>query len=266
MSPTRTKCMVCGYIPKHWKGRMGVFEHVRKFHGIARKEYYDRYFKTKEEGVCKVCKQDTPWSESHTRYPKVCNFKCTLNGLWKKQSYINKRKRVATDRMTNNWRNKEFRCMMISVLSKKGKERCKSDEWKERNSRLSVRLLRDPNSNWGKRYSAYGLQIPCGKVLMRSKFEVSFAKSLSDRGIEWEYEPKTFRFSWRRYTPDFYLPRTKEYVELRPSLFVDSLLKRKLRAVRAQGCKITLVTEKNMASFINSREIQTAKRDNEDQR
>jgi hypothetical protein len=57
-------------------------------------------------------------------------------------------------------------------------------------------------------------------IEMRSSWEVSFALWLDAGEIEWEYEPKYFhigRGSWtgETYTPDFYLPDNKVYVELK---------------------------------------------------
>lgn len=43
-----------------------------------------------------------------------------------------------------------------------------------------------------------------GKMMMRSSWEVAVAHRLDRDGLDWEYEPKTFRMSGNmRYTPDF---------------------------------------------------------------
>jgi len=49
----------------------------------------------------------------------------------------------------------------------------------------------------------------------RSGYEYIYARFLSRSKIKWEYEPKTFLISGRGYTPDFYLPDTDEWVEVK---------------------------------------------------
>jgi hypothetical protein len=49
--------------------------------------------------------------------------------------------------------------------------------------------------------------------LMRSRFEVEFAKMLDARAITWEYEPE--RIGGGRYLIDFYLPDLKCWVEVK---------------------------------------------------
>lgn len=57
-------------------------------------------------------------------------------------------------------------------------------------------------------------------IRMRSSWEVVFAHWLDKHGIEWMYEPKHFyigegRWTGTTYTPDFYIPRSKIYVEVK---------------------------------------------------
>jgi len=50
---------------------------------------------------------------------------------------------------------------------------------------------------------------------MRSSWEVAYAKYLDKQGIKWQYEPKTFDLGKTTYTPDFYLPDSDTYVEIK---------------------------------------------------
>lgn len=60
---------------------------------------------------------------------------------------------------------------------------------------------------------------PCwGKykdINMRSNWEIKYAKYLDNNRIKWFYEPKTFDLGNNTYTPDFYLPKTDEYMEVK---------------------------------------------------
>jgi hypothetical protein len=57
-------------------------------------------------------------------------------------------------------------------------------------------------------------------IRFRSKFEISVAKTLADRGIPFEYESKKIVFlpKPRTYTPDFYLPHNDIYIEVKGHL------------------------------------------------
>lgn len=50
---------------------------------------------------------------------------------------------------------------------------------------------------------------------MRSSWEVAYAKYLDKNSVKWQYEPKTFDLGTTTYTPDFYLPDSDTYVEIK---------------------------------------------------
>jgi len=52
-------------------------------------------------------------------------------------------------------------------------------------------------------------------INMRSSWETKYAKYLDSKGIKWLYESKTFKVGSSNYTPDFYLPKTNEYIEIK---------------------------------------------------
>jgi hypothetical protein len=69
------------------------------------------------------------------------------------------------------------------------------------------------------------------KIEFVHPIEAEFAKILNYYGIEWEYEPHTFKLEWdehgnvtKAFSPDFYLPQQNLYVELttmRPKLITQ---------------------------------------------
>jgi len=52
-------------------------------------------------------------------------------------------------------------------------------------------------------------------IWFRSNWEVIYAKELDSKGIKWLYESKTFNLETTTYTPDFYLPESDTYVEIK---------------------------------------------------
>lgn len=63
----------------------------------------------------------------------------------------------------------------------------------------------------------------------RSSWEANYARYLDYNNIKWEYEPKTFTFpldrGTTRYTPDFYLPETNVWVEVKGYMDKKSQIK-----------------------------------------
>lgn len=67
--------------------------------------------------------------------------------------------------------------------------------------------------------------------LFRSSWEANLARVLHVHGIEYEFEPRVFTFPIKRgtkaYTPDFYLPATDEWIEVKGYLDKKSQIKLK---------------------------------------
>lgn len=60
-----------------------------------------------------------------------------------------------------------------------------------------------------------GLYITTKGNKFRSTWELAFAKACDMAGVKWRYEPRTFHLKRTTYTPDFYLPQYKLYVEIK---------------------------------------------------
>lgn len=56
-------------------------------------------------------------------------------------------------------------------------------------------------------------------VRFRSRLEARWAVFFDEYGLEWEYEPETFKLKNEiLYAPDFYLPNLKCYAEVKPKI------------------------------------------------
>lgn len=77
-------------------------------------------------------------------------------------------------------------------------------------------------------------------IKMRSGYEVMYAIILENRGVEWQYEPKLFKLqNGMRYTPDFYLPQTNEWIDVKGRLTEKHKLKHQI--FQEMGNKLTLI-------------------------
>lgn len=82
-----------------------------------------------------------------------------------------------------------------------------------------------------------GKRVDLNNMYFRSAWEANIARYYNFAGIKWEYEPKTFVFQnitrgSVSYTPDFYLPETDQWVEIKG--WMDGKSKTKLKRFEKQ--------------------------------
>lgn len=72
----KLNCKICG---REFKSYKGLGSHVSKTHKLSSKEYYDRYFKKENEGLCPECGKETKFDNVNKCYRKYCSLKCSSN-------------------------------------------------------------------------------------------------------------------------------------------------------------------------------------------
>jgi len=63
------------------------------------------------------------------------------------------------------------------------------------------------------------------KIYFYSRWEANFARLQNYLGVKWKYEPKTFDLGSQKYTPDFYLPKSNTYIEVKNFLWKYSKIR-----------------------------------------
>lgn len=94
-----------------------------------------------------------------------------------------------------------------------------TDEIKKKISDNHANVSGKNNPSYGKpRYHAkrYYYESPLqGKISFRSSWELAYAKYLDVNKILWMYEMETFDLDNITYTPDFFLPQTEQFIEIK---------------------------------------------------
>lgn len=85
-------------------------------------------------------------------------------------------------------------------------------------------------------------------IWMRSSYEVAYAKYLDKNNVKWLYEPKTFDLGNTTYTPDFYLPETDEYIEIKGYWREDAKIKFRLFRKLYSNERIIVLDKLNLIS------------------
>ncbi len=99
----------------------------------------------------------------------------------------------------------------------------------------------------------YYLTIDGINYLMRSTWEIKFAKYLDKNGIKWQYEPQTFELiiddKQLTYTPDFYLIDSDEYIEIKGWWRDDAKLKFDEFIKKYNNIRISVYGKKELKSL-----------------
>lgn len=74
-------CKICNKeISSH-----GLGMHI-KWHNLTKKEYYDKFLKKENEGICLRCGKETNFINIHSGYFKYCSCECSANSIEKQNS------------------------------------------------------------------------------------------------------------------------------------------------------------------------------------
>ena len=98
----------------------------------------------------------------------------------------------------------------------------------------------------------------------RSRLEARWAVFFDALGIEWNYEPQGFETQHGRYLPDFWLPETKAWIEVKggkptkrdanassqPALVLRSFAGREMGAIRLLGSQFQRIARRNHTSRV----------------
>lgn len=234
-----------------------LFAHIKRVHGITKQELYDSQFKKFGEGICKTCKEPTPFLDHMFSYRESCrkcvskkrikrhsefktkgSFNCQLCGKKNIHSYNSHLYNL------HNISSKEYYDRFLRVPEEGICVRCEKEAifrvkkfsygkycspscrgkhigelYSNEHSLSAIKRNLDPNDNFGKRLNMWKEYKSTG-IMMRSSWERTFANLLDLDDIKWGYETKWFKFSnGKRYLPDFYLSEFNLYVEVKPKSF-----------------------------------------------
>ena len=139
---------------------------------------------------------------------------------------------------------------------------CKKEIMQEtsKKSKMCVKCYQEYLRNHKKQHPRFGKILKpnwkkYNKIWFRSNWEVAYAKYLDEHNISWLYESKTFDLGNTTYTPDFYLPETNEYVEIKG--YFSDIFKDKLKLFRYnyKDIKLSIIDKIKLLSLkrINKR-------------
>lgn len=83
------------------------------------------------------------------------------------------------------------------------------------------------------------------KIYFYSRWEANIARLFNYLGIKWLHQPKTFDLKTQNYTPDFYLPEQKIYIEVKNFLWKYSRIRDEKFRKLYSNIKLILLLKKD---------------------
>lgn len=221
-------CKICG---KESVNNNGLISHITQTHKLSSKEYYDKFFKKENEGICPVCGKETQFIKFSLGYRKTCSYSCasTNNAEDRKQvrhnnydgKYFSKEGREKLNKIaseTAERRNKEnlenlkqkYNITDDTITSisqiqqiKNKKEQTNIEKYDVKNSFL----VKDENGieKRIKTYlKLYGYDHPTmvkykyNELYFDSSWELAYYIWLKDHNVKFEYHPQPIPYYWGR--------------------------------------------------------------------
>ena len=177
-------CQICN----KYYDKIGA--HVRKIHKLEHKEYYDKYLKSENEGICPVCGKETSFRRITAGYRHHCSVSCSSadpNVQVKNRATTMERYGVE-----HNWNKGKLREKQEETMMKK----------------------------YGVKHNWQSSDLRSKEKLKVSPDEQFFMDELDKLGISYKY--RYYGGSKYPYECDFYLDKLDTYVELNISPFHDN--------------------------------------------
>lgn len=167
---------------------------------------------------CNSCKMKELWKNKNYRK----NFITKISGT-NHPSYGIREKESPAYKHGNYCKDKEHFCIDCRIKISPQAKRCQHCNCSGKRSNFYGKPSRTAGSK--------GQRIYYKNICFRSSYESAYAKYLDKNKIEWEYEKKTFKLpNGTTYTPDFYLPKSDKYVEIKG--WLSDIAKNKIKLFR----------------------------------
>jgi len=241
-------CAICGM-----EINFHLTKHIKSEHNISLEEYVENF--TTGPEYCRLCGKKTKWSNRYKKFKEFCNHSCratffnTIQYEWRKDKLA--------EGIAEKWKDEDYR--------KKMSEKAKSDilhaqlGWKDKfendaefrrahyNKLLKITKERESASLYQRIYYYNG-------YVLKSSYELKFAKWLDEHMFVWEYEPRSFVFNKGGvygYIPDFWLCYLELFVEVKSTYWISDTTQKKIEFLLEYGYETILIHEENWEDILS---------------
>jgi len=158
-------------------GIKGFSSHLRT-HKILSKEYYDKYLKKENEGICLECGKKTKFNRPSKGYSKFCSLKCSANSNYKKEKI--KKTNLEKYGVENPGQNEE-----IKEKIKKTNIEKYGVKWTSQNKEIREKQKETCLKKYGYKYSFQNREIR--NKIIRTRKNNYLENGYSCSVIKWKY-------------------------------------------------------------------------------
>jgi hypothetical protein len=258
------ECKIC---KKSFNGWGAHFKNNHK--DVSTREYYDKYLKKENEGVCVVCGKETNFINANAGYYRACGYACSNVMMYREKPEIKEKiGKTSKDRWQNDkeFKNKMKRCAQEHSVRMKGVK--KSVSMKRKLSAIATRRhIESPEGFVGEktRYKqGYYFSKKNNKELYyQSSYELLAFNILEQQDAVVKYEKCKFSIDYvkpsdnftHKYVPDIlviYDDGRKQIIEIKAEWQLeDEIVKAKQMAAKEKfGDEYAIWSEKDLQACL----------------
>ena len=251
----QNKEFICEECNKTFKKFDGLSKHIGLNHN--KKQYYDKYLKDKNEGICPICGKETTYLNRWDRgYKKTCSKKCeqlsrmyeikeTKEKLYGNKNYNNSKKRNKTNikKYGNKcpMQNKKIHKKILSNNLKKY-----GVEYPFQSDKIQQKVIN--------KFSHY-YRFKDTNIYYQTSYEKDFLEKYFNKYNDIE-RGKSIIYSYKNkktyYLPDFYIPSLNLIVEIKNSYLAKrdkTQILAKKKATISNGFNYIIIIDKKYNKF-----------------
>jgi len=190
----KSEKIICQICKKHFKNWNLLSKHIMNLHKIKVKEYYDKYLKKENEGICLMygkissCKKFTSFSYISKGYCKFCSKKCSANSKDVRQKTVE----------SNNKRfNADYPYQSKKIMKKMQKDYFERTGYQLGSNPEVIQKIRDANIL---KYNDNKIKLYVSKRMLQSSFKkiITFCKKINIEFVDViNYKGDIFNHKWK---------------------------------------------------------------------
>jgi hypothetical protein len=264
------KDLYCGICGHKFESQRLLSSHIRHFHNLKYKTYYDTHIKKGSIGYCLLCEKPTTWREGKS-YDKYCCLECSKKSPYKEFN----RQKTNTQRFGTPHPQKLPKIKSKIAITAKAKNKNKSvlekDKILEKRKQTNIKKYGHPHAMQSQicfhkcmthQYTKKQYKLPSGRQVYLQGYEPQFldfifnSNLLKEEDIIYKVsgiQYKSFDNKQHKYYPDFYIPKHNLIIEIKSdySLKCDKHFKYKKHACICNGYNYICVVNNNFEEFKN---------------
>lgn len=262
------KALYCKICHQKFESQRLLSSHIRHIHKLLYKNYYDKYIKQPNEGLCLICNKPTKWNNGKG-YNKYCCIYCAGSSPYKEQH--RKETNIKKFGVSNPATLKHIKTKIGVTTSRKNKNKSLKDKEKILKKRIQTNINKFGYEHamqnkkcfhkcMKHQYTRKQYTLPSGNQIYLQGYEPRFLdfifvnKLLNENEIVYRVSGILYTSAdnnQHKYYPDFYIPKLNLIIEIKSdySLKCDKQFKHKRQSCIDNGYNYICIVNNDFKEF-----------------